>query len=164
MLKSVVGLILMLHLFSPGQVMQASAAIQAIATNPATQRVESGTLKMGAVSVTSSGLQAGTALSLPAKKDYFFVKNFGTLPLRSFTLSQTGSATITYCRGLGFGTSPPSYEFCSDGSAATVLGAANLISNIALASTLGPGQSHQFAAVTTANSNSVSILVTPANR
>jgi hypothetical protein len=165
MLKSVVGLALVLHLFSPGQVMQASASIQAIATNPATQRVESGTLKMGAVSA-SSGLQTGTALTISTKKnDYFFIKNFGTLPLKSFSLTQTNGETIYYCRGLAFQSSPPRFNTCADGSAATVVGSANTISNFALASTLAPGQSHQFAITTNLNvDNPVSISVNHANR
>jgi hypothetical protein len=165
MLKHVVGLVLVLHLFSPGQVMQASASINAIATNPATQRVESGTLRMGAVSV-SSGLQTGTALIISTKKnDYFFIKNFGTLALNSFSITQTNSETIYYCRGLAFQSSPPRFTTCADGSNATVVGSANSISNIALASTLAPGQSHQFAITTVRNiDNPVNILVTPANR
>jgi hypothetical protein len=119
---------------------------------------------MSAVSL-SSGLQSGTALSINAKKDYFFVKNFGTLDLSSFTLEQTIGATIHYCRGLRFRTSPPSYDVCSDGTAATDIGVANSIANIALTSPLRPGQSHEFSAVTTANGgNSISISVTPANR
>lgn len=165
MLKYVVGLALLLHLFSPGQVMQASASIQAIATNPATQRVESGTLKMGAVSV-SSGLQTGTALIISTKKnDYFFVKNFGTLPLKSFSLTQTNGETVYYCRGLAFQSSPPKFNTCVDGSAATVVGSANTISNFSLATTLEPGTSHQFAITTDRNiDNPVSISVTNANR
>ena len=165
MLKHVVGLVLVLHLFSPGQVMQASASINAIATNPATQRVESGTLKMGAVSV-SSGLQTGTALIISTKKnDYFFIKNFGTLALNSFSLTQTNGETIYYCRGLAFQSSPPRFNTCADGSAATVVGSANTISNFALASTLAPGQSHQFAITTNLNvDNPVSISVNHANR
>ena len=165
MLKSVVGLILLLNLFSPGQVMQATAATQAVATNPATQRVDSGTLKMGAVSV-SSGLQTGTALIISTKKnDYFFIKNFGTVPLSSFSLTQTNGETVYYCRGLAFQSSPPKYTTCADGSNATVVGSANTISDFALASTLAPGQSHQFAITTNLNiDNPVSISVTSANR
>lgn len=173
MLKSVAGLILVLHLFSPGQVMQASAAIQAIATNPVTQRVESGTLKMGAVSA-SSGLQTGTALIINSRSNSnkridFFVKNFGTLSLRSFSLSQINGETIYYCRGLDFQTSPAKFDTCSDGSAATVVataaGSPNTISNFVLASTLAPGQSHQFAINTISNTNNrISISVTNANR
>jgi len=165
MLKHVVGLVLVLHLFSPGQVMQASASINAIATNSATQRVESGTLKMGAVSV-SSGLQTGTALIISTKKnDYFFIKNFGTLALNSFSITQTNGETIYYCRGLAFQSSPPKFNFCADGSPATVVGSANSISNYALASTLAPGQSHQFAITTVINvDNPVNILVRPSNR
>ena len=165
MLKIVVGLVLVLHLFSPGQVMQASASIQAIATNPATQRVESGTLKMGAVSV-SSGLQTGTALSITSKKsDYFFVKNFGTLSLSSFSLTQTLGETISYCRGLAFQSSPPKFDKCADGSNPTVVGSATSIANFVLASPLAPGQSHQFAITTTSNlNNQISISVNHANR
>lgn len=165
MLKIVAGLILVLNLFSPGQVMQASAAIQAIATNPATQRVDSGTLKMGAVSV-SSGLQTGTALIISTKKnDYFFIKNFGTVTLSSFSLTQANGETIYYCRGLAFQSSPPKYTTCADGSLAQVVGSANSISNFALASPLAPGQSHQFAITTVLNvDNPVNILVTAANR
>ena len=173
MLKIVVGLVLVLHLFSPGQVMQASASIQAIATNPATQRVESGTLKMGAVSV-SSGLQTGTALTINSnsnsnKRTDFFVKNFGTLPLRSFSLTQINSEAVYYCRGLAFQSSPPKFDFCSDGTPATlvptVVGSPNIISNYVLASTLAPGQSHQFAINTNSNTNNlISISVTNANR
>lgn len=162
MLKHVVGLALLLHLFSPGQVMQASASIQAIATNPATQRVESGTLKMGAVSA-SSGLQTGTALSI-GKKDYFVIKNFGTLPLSSFTLTQTNGATIYYCRGLAFKGSPPSQTVCSDNTSATQVGSANSIANFALASTLAPGESHQFSTSANSNNSQISISVTNANR
>ncbi len=170
MLKHVVGLVLVLHLFSPGQVMQASASINAIATNPATQRVESGTLKMEAVAL-ASGLPRGTALSISSKKvrTPFFVKNFGTLSLKSFSLTQTNGETIYYCRSLGFKTSPPRYDECVDGNAVavvpTVVGSPNTVSNFALASTLAPGQSHQFAITTDLNANNlVSISVTPANR
>ncbi len=164
MWKSVVGLVLVLHLFSPGQVMQASASIQAIATNPATHRVKSGTLKMSAVSV-SSGLQTGTALSLTSRQSYFYVKNFGTLELSSFRLSQTRNATIRYCGVQGFQTSPVSYRTCFDGTSAQSLGSNNNISKIDLAVTLAPGESHQFSADTNSNnSNPITIRVTPANR
>lgn len=173
MLKHVVGLALLLHLFSPGQVMQASASIQAIATNPATQRVESGTLKMGAVSA-SSGLQTGTALSINSrsngnKRSDFYVKNFGTLSLSSFSLTQINGEIVYYCRSLGFQTSPPKLDACADGNPVTqiptVVGSPNSISNFVLASTLAPGQSHQFAIGTTKNfDNSISISVTNANR
>lgn len=165
MLKNVAGLILVLYLFSPGQVMPASAATQAVATNPATQRVDSGTLKMSAVSV-SSGLQTGTALTVNTKKnDYFYIKNFGTVALRSFSLSQTLAETIYYCRGLAFQSSPPKYDKCADGSNAQVVGSTGTISNFALASPLAPGQSHQFAITTNLNiDNLISISVTTANR
>jgi hypothetical protein len=173
MLKSVVGLILMLHLFSPGQVMQASAAARAAATNLATQRVESGTLKMGAVSV-SSGLQTGTALIINSSNNSnrridFFVKNFGTVALKSFSLTQTNGETIYYCRGLAFQSSPAKFDTCSDGTPPTVVpkdaGSPNTVSNFVLASALAPGQSHQFAIATISNTdNSISILVRPSNR
>ena len=162
MLKHVVGLVLVLHLFSPGQVMQASASINAIATNPATQRVESGTLKMSAVS-DASGLPSGTALSLTTRQSYFFVKNFGTLGLSSFRLTQTRNATIRYCGAQGFQTS--SFRTCVDGTNAQSVGSNNNISKIDLAATLEPGESHQFSADTNSNnSNPITIRVTPANR
>lgn len=131
------------------------------AQNIQAMTVVSGKYVLTAVS-SSNSLNTQSALSLNATRSgvIFFVKNFGTKSIRSFSIDQqaVGSVNLRYCES-GFGTNPAS-EICIDGSTSIFVALRNGTFNVLLANNLGANNTIEFkqdSRRTTLNTVSVSV-------
>ncbi len=145
----------------------ALAGAAARAANSVAQSFSTGTMRLAPLTNSTDPLAvAPGSINVQQKNDYFFIKNFGTTTLASFTLTQSGTpAQINYCRGQLFGSSPKSYTLCADGSTALSLGSAVSIHSPTFSPPLAVGEVLNLAAVkSSVQTNNISVSVTGANR
>ena len=124
------------------------------------QVFSTGKIQLTAVSAANDS-NSGTSLTLnmPSKRDYFFLKNFGTETLDGFTISQTlASSTLRYCVNQLFKSG--SSILCADNSSAISIGNGLNIGHLYFAIPLAVGNSYQFSSTATGNgTNTISVSV-----
>ena len=102
----------------------------------------------------ASNPQSALTLTMSAKNDYFYLKNFGNFTLRYFSMSQTlASTTIRYCINQNF--KGGSYTKCADNSNAITVGTALNLGRLQFNTPLTPSGSYHFSAVSTNTGNDV---------
>ena len=124
------------------------------------QVFSTGKIQLTAVS-SANDLNSGTslALNMPSKRDFFFLKNFGTETLNGFTISQTlASSTLRYCVNQLFKSG--STIICADNTNAFIVGNGLNLGHIHYSYPLVAGNSYQFSSTATTNgSNIISVSV-----
>jgi hypothetical protein len=160
-LLSLLGMITMMILQGG---MAAEAVAKAQAVSSVTQSVGSATMKLTAIA-TSAGANTGTSLALTVsnRQAFFYLKNFGTMTLNGFSMTQTRStATIRYCVGQEFRTGNPTT--CFDNTAAILVGTGTAIGAKTFTVPLATGGFYAFSSISTSgSSNTVSVTVSRAN-
>ncbi len=162
-------------------VVPALARAAARAFNSVAQSLSTATIRLAPLTNATDPLpSAPGTVNVRLKNDHFFIKNFGTTTLASFSLTQSGTpAQINYCRGQIFGSSPKSYTKCADGSTALSLGSTASISSPTFSPPLAVGEVLSLAAIKNkvednknkvednknkVEDNNISVTVTGANR
>ncbi len=160
------ALLLGVSILAPQAAESAYGSSAAEATNTAAQDFGTGTIILTAVAnATDSNTQKSLALSYNrANQAFFYVTNFGTETLNSFTLTQTNSAsTIRYCVApAGFKSN--STMLCTDNTNAILVGSGTSLLNKSLTPALPKTTTYAFSS-TRANGSgdTVGIKVGPAN-
>ena len=145
----------------------ALARAAARAANSVAQSFSTGTIRLAPLLNSTDPLAAAPgAINVRQRNRYFYIKNFGTATLASFTLTQSGTpAQINYCRGQLFRSGPSSYTRCADGSTALSLGNTATIVSPAFSPPLAVSEVLNLAAVKSATqNNNISVSVTGLNR
>ena len=125
-----------------------------------TLHASSGKYLLAPVSASgASNPQNALTLTMSAKNDYFYLKNFGNFTMRYFSMTQTlASTTIRYCVNQNF--KGGSYTKCADNSNAISIGNSLNLGRIQFNSPLMSGTSYHFSAVSTnSGSNVISVSV-----
>lgn len=124
------------------------------------QVFSTGKIQLTAVSAANDS-NSGTSLTLnmPSKRDFFFLKNFGTETLNGFTITQTlASSTLRYCVNQLFKSG--STTQCADNSSAISVGNGINPGHKVFTTPLTSGNSYQFSSTATGNgSNTISVSV-----
>ena len=124
------------------------------------QGFSTGSLQLAAVSTPlSANPGSSLTLAMPSKKDFFYIKNFGSKTLDGFTITQTlGSSTLRYCVNQSFKSG--STTQCSDNSSAVSVGNGINPGHKYFTVPLVVGNSYQFSATASGNgSNTISVTV-----
>lgn len=138
----------------------ANASISMHSRAESTFTLNSGKFLLAPVTTSSSANPLiGLTLNMSKKDDYFFVKNFGTLPIAYLNMTQSlNTSTIRYCVNQLFQSG--SYIKCADGSNAILVGSGTQLGRHLLMQPLVAGASYQFSALSTSSgSNLISISV-----
>ena len=155
-----VGVLAMLTL----QPLAPSYAASSQTSNSIGQNISTGTLKAAAVRLASD-IPTGSPLAIRpvGKRAYPFVKNFGTLPLKSFTLTQSVAGTSIYiCETSKFVNN--SITACESGEVPRLVGSTTTISNFVFRNPLPAGRSYWLAIDAPNNDlTSISISLTGSN-
>lgn len=125
-----------------------------------TLHASSGKYLLAPVSASgASNPQNALTLTMSAKNDYFYLKNFGNFTMRYFSMTQTlASTTIRYCVNQNF--KGGSYTKCADNSNAISVGSSLNLGRKQFNTPLTSGTSYHFSAVSTnSGSNVISVSV-----
>ncbi len=155
----VVGVLILLTLqpLSPalGSLTASDKGIQVVAT---------GTMKLAVVALAGN-TPTGAPLSVKpvGRRVFIFLKNFGTLPLKSFSLSQTTPGTvIRICETSKFVHN--SLTQCDSGEVSRVVGSTTQIVNFVFTTPLQPGAYYWLSLdAPDNNQTSISVSVSSAN-
>ena len=138
----------------------ANSATPLRAVSRATVSVTSGKFLLAPVSAAgSSNPLSALTLTMTAKNDYFYLKNFGDFTIKYFSMTQTlASTAIKYCVNQTF--KGGSYTKCNDNSNAITVGNTLNLGRILFSTSLASGASYQFSAVSSnSGSNVISVSI-----
>ena len=162
------GSLIGIFIFTPAQLLSASAAAGGKSQNVTPTAVTASTFSLAPVLTTGSA-NPGAPLSIAIAKNtsvLFYLKNYGDLALNSFTLSQSGSGTITVaikiCTGGTTGGTFATTTTCANTGVLTTILSGTSGSSVHYTLSILVGATRQFSETDTSASTGVTNIVSVA--